>query len=237
MAHPKTDSEVDFDRYARNYRDNLKDPIRDAFTGGSTFFHERKLDVIRQYFRQQSLDTQQLSWLDIGCGAGDLLGLGSEFFREATGCDPSLEMLRTAPFRHLSHQKSLRELPYADASFDFVTAVCVYHHVDPVDRGPLTHEVSRVLRNGGVFAIIEHNPFNPATQVIVRRCPVDVDARLLTSGTARRLTRAAGLTPAGTRYFLYFPEKLHRRMAQLEKAFGRIPAGGQYAVFSRKECQ
>ena len=38
-----------------------------------------------------------------------------------------------------------------------------------------------MLVPGGLCCIIEHNPWNPATRTIVRRCPVDVDAELSTA--------------------------------------------------------
>jgi SAM-dependent methyltransferase len=101
-------------------------------------------------------------------------------------------------------------------------------------RSALTQEAVRVLKPGGIFCIIEHNPFNPITQVIVRRSPVDVNAHLLTAGATTRLSRAAGAHPADTRYFLYFPERVYRPLAGLEDRLAGIPVGGQFAVFSRK---
>ena len=56
----------------------------------------------------------------------------------------------------------------------------------------MTREAARVLRPGGVFAIIEHNPLNPATRLIVRRLPMDRNAILLGARETRRLLRAAG---------------------------------------------
>ena len=56
------------------------------------------------------------------------------------------------------------------------------------ERAPLVADIYRVLRPGGIFAIIEHNPFNPAVQLIIRRPPVDKNAELLTAKTARSLT-------------------------------------------------
>jgi hypothetical protein len=42
-------------------------------------------------------------------------------------------------------------------------------------------EIQRVLRPGGVFSLIEHNPLNPVTRLIVSRTPVDGNAKLLTA--------------------------------------------------------
>jgi SAM-dependent methyltransferase len=57
--------------------------------------------------------------------------------------------------------------PYEDGRFDFVTAVCVDHHVPLAGRAQLTSEVRRVLLPGGTFCIIEHSPSSPATRTIV----------------------------------------------------------------------
>jgi ubiquinone/menaquinone biosynthesis C-methylase UbiE len=126
-------------------------------------------------------------------------------------------------------------LPFEDRSFDLATVVCVYHHVEPPHRHALATEVARVLRPRGVACIIEHNPFNPATRVIVRRTRVDQDAQLLTARTARRLLSGAGLgADLHTAYFLYFPQNLHQKARGLETFLARVPVGGQYAVFGRK---
>jgi SAM-dependent methyltransferase len=125
------------------------------------------------------------------------------------------------------------QIPYEDGQFDFVTAVCVYHHVPPADRVRLVTEVRRVLRPGGLFCIIEHNPFNPATRRIVSRTPVDAGAILLTAASTRSLLRQAGFHPHRTEYFLYLPERLYKACGWMERLAGRVPLGGQYAVFSR----
>ena len=90
-----------------------------------------------------------------------------------------------------------------------------------------------MLKPGGTLAIIEHNPYNPVTRLIVSRTPVDADAILLRPAETRRLFRGAGLTVEEQRYFLYLPEYLYRRLGGLETALAKVPLGGQYAVFGR----
>jgi SAM-dependent methyltransferase len=131
-------------------------------------------------------------------------------------------------------QKAPAVLPFPDQSFDFATAVCVYHHVQEPDRIPLTREIRRVLRPDGIFCMIEHNPFNPVTRRIVSQCPVDVDAHLLTARAARAYNSAAALAPLETIYFLYLPEKVFDKMAALERVLRKFPLGGQYATFARR---
>jgi SAM-dependent methyltransferase len=131
-------------------------------------------------------------------------------------------------------QENPLAVPIPDESFEFVTAVGVCHHVEPGSRAALTADVRRALTPGGVFAIIEHNPFNPATRPIVRRAPVDASAKLLRAAEAESLLRGAGLMPFERSYFPYLPEGLYRRFGGLADWMKRLPAGGQYAVFGSK---
>jgi SAM-dependent methyltransferase len=230
----RTHHEPAFDEYAASYPRLLEDPLRDRFAADPVFFHQRKWLLIRDFLRRRRLDPGKLSWLDAGCGRGDLLRLAGPEFREAMGCDPSPEMIRSAGAQ-VYLQPSPCELPFSGNSFDFVTAVCVYHHVHGIDRRRLlTQSIGRVLRPGGLLCLIEHNPYNPVTRRIVRRCVVDRDAELLTARSAAALARSAGLEIIGTDYFLYFPEPLFRLARGLEDLLRKLPLGGQYALLGRK---
>lgn len=226
--------EPEFDRYAEKYRELMRDPIRDAFAAGSDFFHARKWWLLRDFLERRGALTKSWRWLDIGSGKGELLRLGREAFAQVAGCDLSAAMIEGCSDLPVRLQENPLALPFPDESFDFLTAVCVYHHVEPKDRAALTAEVRRVLAPGGVFAIIEHNPLNPATRLIVSRTPVDANAKLLTAGEAESLLRGTGLTPFEKSYFLYLPERLYRRFGIVEDWLKRIPGGGQYAVFGSK---
>jgi SAM-dependent methyltransferase len=225
-----------FDQLSPSYEELLRDPIRERFTGReSAFFHRRKADLIRRFFRRRGLGTAGLRYLDVGCGKGELLGLLHSDFERAAGCDVSAAMLRQVTEIEVRVQKDPLQIPYGDAEFDLVTAVCVYHHVPPACRATLTAEIARVLRPGGIFCMIEHNPFNPVTRLIVNRTPVDSDAILLPASVARRLAIGAGLAPLEQDYFLFFPQAIYRYLKRLEGALAKVPLGGQYAVFSGKQ--
>jgi SAM-dependent methyltransferase len=230
-------SQPEFDHYSRSYEELLKDPIRDCFTGsGQQFFHVRKRDLIREHFGGLGVDTRALQYLDIGCGKGELLSLLRDDFNAVAGCDPSPGMLSSSQGVETRVQENLGKIPFDDGVFDFVTAVCVYHHVPPLSRLALTREAYRVLRPEGVFAIIEHNPYNPVTRLIVSRTPVDADAVLLRASEARGWMQAAGFNCDAPQYFLYFPEAIYRRTGDgLESLLRSVPLGGQYAIFGTKE--
>jgi len=224
-----------FDRLSSSYEELLRDPIRQRFTGAeSMFFHRRKADLIRRFFHRRDLAMSKLTYLDFGCGKGELLSLLQPEFKSAAGCDVSAQMMRQITDIETRIQEDPSRIPFGDDEFDFVTAVCVYHHVPPAARPALTSEIRRVLRPGGIFCMIEHNPLNPVTRVLVRRTPVDSDAVLLPGGEARQLTRRAGFTHLQQDYFLYFPQSVYRNVGRLENVLAIVPLGGQYAVFSAK---
>jgi SAM-dependent methyltransferase len=225
-----------FDQLASSYEELLHDSIRDRFAGPElTFFHRRKADLIRRFFRRRSLITSNLRYLDVGCGKGELLQLLQPDFAQLVGCDISAEMMRKIAGIETHVQADPLRIPFGDAEFDVVTAVCVYHHIATAARNTLTSEIGRVLRPGGIFCMIEHNPFNPMTRLIVSRTPVDADAVLLPAEEARRLAAEAGMAPLDQEYFLYLPQALYRYVGRMEALLAKVPLGGQYAVFSRKD--
>lgn len=224
----------EFDQYARDYDELLKDPLRDRFAASQAFFHYRKWLLIDRFRRRYFGPNAAVDWLDAGCGRGELLSLGEGRFRRTAGCDVSSEMLRASGGVEIRHQKNPEELPFGDGEFDFITAVCVYHHVKEDRRAKLTASAARVLRPGGVFCIIEHNPWNPVTRRIVSRTPVDRDAELLSVREAAGLMGPAGLAVHSRWHFLFLPEKLYGLVGSVEAALEWLPLGGQYAVFGRK---
>ena len=232
------DLEPEFDQFSDEYERLLKNPIRDRFSPqGTQYFHARKRDLIREYFRQRQMDTRKLAYLDVGCGKGELASLLHADFARVAGCDVSGGMLEAGKLTVKGIEARVQDdpakIPFQDGEFDFLTAVCVYHHVPPSARAALTREMCRVLRPGGVLSIIEHNPYNPATRLIVSWTPVDADVILLPPGESRQLLRDAGLKVDEQWYFLYFPESLYNKLMWLESALLKLPLGGQYAVFGR----
>ncbi len=223
----------EFDQYARSYADYLDDPLRGRFARDPLHFHRRKWLLIQKLLKQAGMDPARSKWLDVGCGQGSLLEVAGEHFSHASGCDPSAGMLSSCASFSVREQTSPAALPYEDGSVNFVTSVCVYHHVHGHDRTLLTREIRRVLAPGGLYCIVEHNPWNPVTRTIVGRCAVDVDAELLPASNAARLLKNGGFELLRTSYFLYLPEQLFNRFRAVESALERVPLGGQYALIGR----
>lgn len=189
--------------------------------------------MISKLLKRAGVEPATQRWLDVGCGRGELLELAGSDFAEAVGCDPSAGMLSTDSSYKRHEQLSPLELPFEDGCFDFVTSVCVLHHVHGQDRVLLMNEIRRVLSPRGLCCIIEHNPWNPVTRRIVKRCPVDVDAELLTSREAERLLGVCGFIPLRVEYFLFLPESLFFKFMAFENGLSILPLGGQFAVLGQ----
>jgi 2-polyprenyl-6-hydroxyphenyl methylase / 3-demethylubiquinone-9 3-methyltransferase len=107
---------------------------------------------------QQTLkkDPSETNVLEVGCGGGilseEIAGLG--FI--TTGIDPSESSLRTAAGHSAANNLMIKyvngygeDLPFDAASFDVVLCCDVLEHVH--DLPEVISEISRVLKNGGVF--------------------------------------------------------------------------------------
>lgn len=88
--------------------------------------------------------------LDIGCGAGNLLGAARRNGWEAQGLDVSagaVKHVRELGFEVFEGE--LQDAEFPSAHFDVVTAAELLEHL--VDPLPLLKEVARILRPGGLF--------------------------------------------------------------------------------------
>ncbi len=103
--------------------------------------------------------------LDFGCGTGTLDALIAPYVGTVAGVDVSSGLLDAAakanPDLDYRHYDS-NTLPYEDHTFDLAFASCVFHHIEPGERAAAAAELARVLRPGGVVAVYEHNPAEPA---------------------------------------------------------------------------
>ena len=98
------------------------------------------------------------------------------------GLDVSAEMTSRAAERNPGVEYVVSDaamFPFADSTFDVAFASCVLHHVPRGERAALVAELARVVRPGGLVSVLEHNPINPATRLVVARCEFDEDAVLL----------------------------------------------------------
>jgi SAM-dependent methyltransferase len=91
--------------------------------------------------------TQNIKILDVGCGTGANLEMLSQF-GAAEGVDVSEDALEFCRQKGLKVQKGLaEEMPFADGSFDLVTALDVVEHLDDDVAG--LKEMRRVMADDG----------------------------------------------------------------------------------------
>lgn len=217
------------------YEQLVADPIKSLVSSGSTYFLKLKIDLIVDVairtFGHVNCHTRRV--LDVGCGTGDMMRGLRPFFDEVWGCDVSRGMTRRAGEQALT-MPTATQIPAADETFDLAVCACVYHHLEPGIRSDHLREIFRVLRPGGLFMMFEHNPRNPITRLIVRRCPIDAAAILLPAHEARGLIQSVGFEQTRTRYYLHFPQQMHRWLGWSERLLQVTALGGQYCSMGRK---
>jgi ubiquinone/menaquinone biosynthesis C-methylase UbiE len=228
----------EFDKVATEYQEIHNKNL--AIIGqDSEYFVKYKARIVAEFWRERGMPADG-SMLDFGCGIGRTSAALREYVPalKYTGVDVSKDSVSVARARLADHGTfetfDGRKLPFENSRFDSAFAACVFHHIPPAERAAMTAEVFRVLKPGGYFFIFEHNPFNPATQYIVKTCEFDDDAILLTARETQGLLRGAGFTQIERNYIVFYPEFVRSRLPALEAKLGWLPVGAQYWVVGKK---
>jgi ubiquinone/menaquinone biosynthesis C-methylase UbiE len=100
-----------------------------------------------------------ISVLDVGCGTGMHLSLYKKVGCKTFGIDLSPAMLSVARGRleRLTLGDGSR-MPYSDQSFDLVTAMLMFHEMDPALRAPVLSDAKRITKESGRLLIIDYHP-------------------------------------------------------------------------------
>lgn len=127
------------------------------------FYFERIYQKILQTIRERTYIYLLLGskFLDVACGTGEvILRLAQEFPSvEFTGADFSEEMLAIARQKtsHLKNVKivsaNIRNLPFADKSFDTVLCSDAFHHFSSPEES--LREINRVAKQGSFFLLVD----------------------------------------------------------------------------------
>lgn len=147
--------------------------------GNKAIQAERELKTILLLNRSGFFPLANRRILDLGCGAGELLGLFLEWGAKAQnlfGIDLMPDRIHMARenFPACSFQAGNAELlPYPDAEFDLVTVFTVFTSI--LDRrmaANVSREIARVLSPGGAvlwYDLRRNNPFNKNVRGLSRK--------------------------------------------------------------------
>jgi ubiquinone/menaquinone biosynthesis C-methylase UbiE/uncharacterized membrane protein YbhN (UPF0104 family) len=147
------DAAAHFDEIAGEYNRQWSPHMWELLLG-------RKLDLMATALEGSP---RQGIGLDLGCGLGIQVDEMTRRGFRVIGIDPSSGLLRAGRKHGLDLiAGSALELPFRNASLDFVYAIGVLHHLPGRQaQASAYREVARVLKPGGVFLIHESNPRNP----------------------------------------------------------------------------
>ena len=218
--------ENEFDQFAEKYDEILHDSMPEGM-GENPYFAEYKIKLIADLLDGKS----PAKILDFGCGAGRGLPYVESYFPESEiwGFDVSETSLVVAQTRAPEATLVADMNDLNDVQFDLIVAANVFHHIPPNERVAALSDCRKVLADKGKMFIFEHNPYNPATRWVFERCPFDVDAEMLSKGSARKIARQANLKVTDSGYTLFFPAPLSF-LRGLEKSLKALPLGAQYYV-------
>lgn len=151
---------------------------------------------------------RRLRILDVGCGTG-ANAVEMAAYGDVVACDRSLDALGMAAARGVALRcaGAAPQLPFADGTFDIVTAYDILEHVED-DAGFLA-ELGRVLAPGGALAI--HVPAWPS--LWSRHDEVLEHKRRYTRRSLRELLRGSGLdleSLGWTNFTIFLPTALLR---------------------------
>lgn len=131
------------------------------FSGTANAMRRQCLVPIADFIRGK--DQRKLKLLDVACGTGRFVRFAKQAFPrlQITASDlsePYLEEARKhiAPLGGVAFQQAKAEaLPFAEASFDIVTSIYLFHEVPPAIRRDIAREFARVLKRGGMLVFMD----------------------------------------------------------------------------------
>ena len=225
-----------FDDYANVYAKHVTGALPAGF-GDVDKYARIKVEHLVEEIRANVSNRRDVAILDAGCGVGLTDSILQEYFPNITGCDVSQKSVEIAALRNpeLTYVHSPDGgLPFPDATFDVVFAICVVHHVPPDHWLKFFAEIRRVLVPGGLSAIYEHNPWNPLTRRVVANVEFDRDAVLLTASQCRELALSVGMVCPAKKYILFTPLESPAWVRFERAALSWMPLGAQYQATSRR---
>ncbi len=223
-----------FDSFSQNYNKVINDAIRQ--TGYDTeSLVSYKLKKIASVF--PDLIDKKFRLLDFGCGVGNLYGGILKIFPNSiyTGVDPSRNSIIKARSR-FQENKTFQEyecLEWKSTKYDLIFSAGVFHHIPHNQHFEIIKKLFSLLNKNGRLVIWEHNPLNPITQKIVKDCPIDKDAVLVSPKNIKKLFESVSLSEINISYTTFFPKFLSP-LNCIDPLLKWLPLGGQYVVTGKR---
>ena len=179
------------------------------------------------------LVSQQCIILDFGCGDGLLTQFVQKAFFKATvfGVDKAEVVEKTKKEFPEITVLALQEkkLSFADATFDLMYALDVFHHILRTEQALYVKELMRVLKPGGRFILFEVNPYNIFAHIHFKKNSSEKGNTLLSARYAAQLFRKYSCSVITKYYFLsdYLP-------VWLKDHIQFLPLGSLYSVLVHK---
>ena len=118
-----------------------------------------------RYIREKSYDKKARVLLAPVGGGGDVYYLQG-IYREVNGIDISPIALANCPGMIVKREGDISASGYEADSFDIIVCSQFLHHVHSVGFAPFVKEFHRLLRRGGVLAILEPSALYPFGQIM-----------------------------------------------------------------------
>jgi len=231
-----------FDQIARDY-EKIHNQCLPPGVPSASFINQRAARVTQWILSEYR--GQDFCYLDFGCGNGRMLKclLESDSLKPMLsagrlrlfGFDTSVESLNEARTLLYGGPVMLvndwREFP-RELRFDLVLSCHVFHHIPRARRPMVASTLYRWMKPASRLVIWEQNPLNPITRLLVKLCPFDSDARLLTMTATRALLRQNSFSPIQYAYVNLLPPTWlsSRRLVAIEEKLLTFPIGAQYWV-------
>jgi SAM-dependent methyltransferase len=231
-----------FDRVARDY-EKIHNRSLPPGVHSADFIRQRAACVMR--WISEGYSGKEFFYLDFGCGNGRMLkfllesgptrSLVEEGQLRLFGFDTSVESINEAKSLvgddRVCLVSDLSDLAWS-VRFDLAVSCHVFHHIPLEERAT----AAKILRNrmgpASKLVIWEHNPLNPFTRLLVKMCPFDGDARLLTMRTTKTLFGENSFRCLEHGYVNVFPPRWLQlnAISAIEFKLSRLPIGAQYWV-------
>ncbi len=222
-----------FDKYVEDYDNNLAQGL--SLTGeNKSYFATGRVRWLARKLKTADFIAHTI--MDYGCGDGSTVPILFNTFHpdKIIGVDPSSRSIDLAR-QHYNETNMTFTTPCTPPHehFDLIYTNGVLHHVAPNKRLSTVKYIYHSLHPGGMFALWENNPYNPATRIIMSRVKFDQGCIMLRPFSAKKMLSEAGFSVISISYLFIFPRLLNA-LRFCEPYFSAIPLGGQYLILAKK---